>query len=266
MSPGPYLIGHPGHPPAPPGGWPKVSLHTVLVAVRCWWHIAAPIGLLLAGGAGVVVYYTTKPTYTASTWIEIRNRPVQLLANNQSDDPVRFVANQIELMRSPPVLEPVIGLPAVRSAPEFDAEPDPLLYLRDHLQVRALGGSDYFVIEFKSEDPAKAALIVDEVAKSYLALHERHDSKVGELTIELLQEQQRHQEGEVKRLRDRLQALSKQLTGKEAFPVQGKQEEHLAARSRFSDLQSQLLSAEVEQLALEAQIKAENELFLTEIG
>jgi capsular exopolysaccharide synthesis family protein len=258
-----YPAGYGLAPPAPSSGLPQISLHTLLIALRCWWHIVLPMGLLLAGGAAVIVFYTTKPTYTASTWIEIRNRPLPVFQNSPGDDSQRFVANQIELMRSPPVIEPVIALAAVRSAPEFVGEDDPVLYLRNHLKIRPLGGSDYFVIEFTSKSPAKAALIVDEVAKSYLALHERHDSKVGELTIELLQEQGRHQESEVKRLRDRLQELSKQLTGKDAFPLQGK-DERLPTHGRFQQLDSQLLNAEIELLTAEAEYKAENELLLKE--
>jgi len=222
------------------------------------------MGLLLSAGAAVIVFYVTKPTYTASTWIEIRNRPLRVFENGSySDDPQRFVANQIELMRSPPVLEPVIALAAVRSAPEFVGEEDPVLYLRNHLRVRAQGGSDYFVIEFTSQDSVKAALIVDEVAKSYFALHERHDSKVGELTIDLLQEQGRHQEGEVKRLRDRVDALTKQLTGEEAFAVQGKNEKQVVNTLQLQ-LESQLIAAEFEQMTAELEIKAENDVFLKE--
>jgi polysaccharide biosynthesis transport protein len=258
-----YPAGYGPGPPAPSSGFPQISLHTLLIALRCWWHIALPMGLLLAGGAAVIVFYTTKPTYTASTWIEIRQRPVSLLPGTGGEDSQRFVANQIELMRSPPVLEPVIALAAVRSAPEFRDQEDPVLYLRNHLQVRSQGGSDYFVIEFTSQDPAKAALIADEVAKAYLALHERHDSRVAELTIELLQEQGRHQEGEVKRLRERVDELSKQVAGEEASPAQGENEKQFGNNMQ-QQLESQLLAAEIDQLTAEAEIKAENDLFLKE--
>src|SRR5437868_11650816 len=99
-------------------GASQFDLHTVLIALRCWTHLALPIGLLMAGGAAVVMYYITPPAYTASTWLLIRERPVILVQNAFMDDPRKFVENQIELLRSPPVLEPVAADPGVATTPE----------------------------------------------------------------------------------------------------------------------------------------------------
>lgn len=254
-----------GHPAAAPAGTglPQFSLHTVLSAWRCWWHIALPLGLVLAAGAAVTVFYVTEPTFTASTWLELLDQGPMLLKDVRLDDPRKFVANQIELMRSPPVLDPVVTIKDIRSAPELVDEEDPGLYLRNHLRIRPLGGSDLFVIEFTSTDPVKATRIVNEVAKSYLALQERRDSKVRDAMIESLQTLQRGRQTDIETIRKGLKERTKLLTGKEAFPVSGP-EMPVQARSKFQELENQLLDAQVNQLTLEAEIKAESDLFLKE--
>ena len=246
-----------------PTGLPQISIHTVLVALRCWWHIALPMGLLLAAGAATVVYYITKPTYTASVWIEIAP-PMKLIPGSVGEDSQRYVANQTELMRSPPVLEPVIALPAVRSAPELRDQEDPVRYLRDKLQIRPLGSSDFFVIAFRSEDAAKAALIVDEVAKSYLNLYQKHDSRVAGMTIEILTEQAKEQFGEVQLFRDKVDDLTKQLTGDDAVLPPIDENDKQLAESMHQQLEKQLLNAKVELFATTAELTAEEKFFQQE--
>ncbi len=66
MSTGHYEMPRLAGPTSSSGGAAVFSVHTVLIAVRCWWHIALPLGLLLAAAAAVVVYYVSAPTYTGS--------------------------------------------------------------------------------------------------------------------------------------------------------------------------------------------------------
>jgi len=241
------------------GGSPQFQLRTALVAIRCWWHVALPIGLLLAAAVSGGLYAWTKPTYTASRWMLIMERPPSLLHGQSVDDSRRFVSNQIELLRSPLVLEPILSDPAVASTPELANEIDPVLYLRTKLRIKALGQSEYFEIAFTSRSAEKAALIVDKVAEEYFALQQKQQNQSSQRTIELLQQQQIAQQQEVKQLRKRLQDLSKQLFGKDAFPLQP--EERKPASDPLADLESQLVRAEVEQAALTAHIQAEQEQF-----
>jgi uncharacterized protein involved in exopolysaccharide biosynthesis len=213
-----------GAAPQPGSGFPQFNMHTVLIALRCWWHLALPMGLLLAAGAAVIIYYISVPTYTAEAHLEIRPKGT-LLQNLTRDGADKFVANQLQLLRSPPVLEPVTAITQVGSTPELLEEEDKVGYLRNNLKIQSQAGSDYFVIKFTSRDPAKAALIVNEVVKSYIAFQARHDSRVGEITIELLQDQAATQPtGEVADLRKNVEELTRQSTVKKHF--------RLARRSR----------------------------------
>ena len=247
---------------ANPSGLPKFNLHTVLSALRCWWHIALPLGLVLGSCAAVAVFYTSTPVYTASVWLEIKERPPVLLQNAVPDDPRKFVANQVELIRSPLVLDPVIAIREVRSAPELIDEEDPALYLRSHLAIQPRGGSDIFVIEFTSEEPVKASLIVNEVAKSYLAWQQRHDQKVHDRMIDVLLGQQKSRQDEIEQIRGRLQTKTQQLTGKPAFPAH--RETRPDRGSKFEELERKLLAEQVSEVEMKAKLQAEQEILKNE--
>src|ERR1044072_3708956 len=91
-------------PTAEAAGKPPINVQTVISAARCWWHIALPVGLLLATAASVVVYYLTPPKYTAQAWLYIREQRPILVTNALQEDPRKFRFNQIKLMKSPPIL------------------------------------------------------------------------------------------------------------------------------------------------------------------
>src|SRR5262245_8225172 len=189
MSPGNYDPRHLAKPAE--ASLPPFSIHTVLLAARCWWHIALPMGLLMASAAAVVVYYMSTPTYTAQAWVMIKARPPVIIRDVSLDDPQKFVQNQIELMKSPLVMGPVSSDSGVANTPELVNEPDRAQYLRTHVRVKNQGGSDFFTLEFSSQSPEKAALVVNRVAQEYSALQDKYEKKLNNMTIERLRDQQR---------------------------------------------------------------------------
>jgi len=240
---------------------PNFSVHTVFVAIRCWWHIALPLGLLLGSAAAVVVYYNAKQSYTAQAWVMIKDVSPFILQQVSPQNSQKFVLNQIELMKSPLVLGPVIGDLAVASAPELANHPDPVQYLRDNLRIRSLGGSEYYVIEFTSTSPEKASLIVNRVAQEYRGLQDQHEKQLNYLTITNLQKQQLLHHQDVKRMRANLQELSRKILNQDAFAPRV---ERAPVRNPLADLESQSMAADVEQAFNKATIESEEELFRRE--
>ena len=234
----------------------------MLAAVRYWWRLAVPTALVLAVAAAAVVVYVSKPQYTAASWLIIREKPEYLLNPHVMDDPRKFVQNQLELMRSPPVVDPVANQPDVFATPEL-AIGDPAERLRRLLKVRSQGQSDFFVIEFTSESPQKAALIVNEVAKAYLLLQDRDLSQRMEATISRLERQRADQQQLIERLRDQVQDKTKTLTGVDPFAA--KASAQLSLQDSLSPLQSQIVDAEIEHAITAAQVEAEEEILKKEV-
>ncbi|HEY2894542.1 MAG TPA: hypothetical protein VGJ16_10030, partial [Pirellulales bacterium] len=238
----------------------QFNIYMVLVAIRCWWHIALPVGLLLATASAVVVFYLTPPKYTAQAWLYIREQRPILVTNAIQEDPRKFRFNQIELMKSPPILGPVTSNPIVANTPELAAEADPVQYLRRSLKIRTLGESDYYLVEFTSKAPDKAKEIVNRVADEYYGLSERHESKLTQDMIGKLIEHQIEQQQHVENLRSRVEKLAKEVGAKEGA-VAEKKPRSADVESPMAGLRTQLLSRQLEQVIKGAELEAAQKLY-----
>src|SRR5262245_15893738 len=231
-------------------------MQTVLVALRCWWQITTPIGLLLAVLAGAIVFVVTKPTCAGSAWLIIKGNRESLLERDSQirDDSARFVANQIELIKSPPIIDPVASNPAVVRTPEIAKETDPAQAISRQVKIRPLSKSDFFVIEFTSVVPKQSALVANEIAKSYFAHQSRDATYRTSTLIRLLEDQLTAQQAKVEDLRNRWRQMAKTTTGIDPFAVKPTAP-GTPVHNPNADLQAQLLKVQLEQLTLEVQIK-----------
>jgi succinoglycan biosynthesis transport protein ExoP len=243
------------HDESPAGA---IDMQVILGALQYWWKFAVPVAVVLSLLAVGLVLLFAKPKYTASTWLIIREKPEYLLNPHVMEDPRKFVLNQMELLRSPPVIDPVANKPEVFAAPEL-ASGDPAERLRRLLKVRAQGQSDFFVIEFTSEIPEKAALVVNEVANNYLLLQDRDLSKRMEATITRLEKQRADQQQLIERLRDQVQEKTKTLTGVDPYATKSPGTQ-IGIQDSLSPLQGQIVDAEIEHAMMAAQVGAEEEL------
>lgn len=241
----------------------SLDVNVVLSAIQYWWRIAAPLAIVLGAVAAGVVAYVSQPQYTAAAWLIIREKPEYLLNPQVMEDPRKFVQNQMELMRSPPVVDPVANKPEVFAAPEL-AVGDPAERLRKLLKVRSQGQSDFFVIEFTSASPQKAALIVNEVAKAYLLLQDRDLSRRMETTISRLEKQRADQQQLIERLRDQVQEKTKTLTGVDPFSTKSMGTQ-IGLIDSLSPLQAQIVTAEIDHAMATAQVEAEEELLKKQV-
>src|SRR5262245_55390905 len=244
-------------------GSQKEFLHVVLVALRRWCKIAVPIGLLLAMAAMATMVMVVKPRYTAATWIEIRERPEAILSSGGGEDARKYVQNQLELLRSPIVIDRVTANPQVAETPELADKRDPSQTLRSSLRIRPMGQSDYFVIEFTSLAPEKAALVANEVAAAYLDIQDRHDSQRTQKLIDLLKQQQANQQQIVQTHRDNVRVLALDRTGRDPFATDDPKG-RIQLRNPLADVQTQLINYEAQQIQLQAEIQSFEEMLSRE--
>ena len=70
-----YQIVHPNYPqPESAGTGSQFNVGTVLNALRYWWKVVTPIGLMLAAAVTTAICYQHKPLYTAEAWLMIKDR------------------------------------------------------------------------------------------------------------------------------------------------------------------------------------------------
>ena len=234
-----------------------VTPQFVLHVLRTWWKIATPTGLLLAGIAVGIVWWTFEPQYAATTWLRIKSQqPWLAFAPSQSEQTAgdRFVETQFEMIRSPLVLAPVISQPEAAKVPELQGEGDPAGWLARNIKVSTVGRSELFEISLACANANDSRWIVNAVAHEYLLLLGEDESERSREVINLLQDEKSGCEDEVKRLRNNLRELTKQTTGEDPFsavPTTNPNLDHPLA-----DLNSRMITAEVEEMILTASIEA----------
>lgn len=241
-----------------PGGF---SYHTVLSALRCWWKIVVPISVICGGVAAATILLLHKPMYTSEAWVMIRPDPEHLLTETRANSQ-KFIQNQIQIIRSRRLLEPLIGKPEIVTTPELQrAQTELTVALAKLVSVKPVGQSDMYAVTFTSESAQKAHLIVDSVVEAYLKHNEQEEGKLGERLVESLSKQATKRHDELKLLRDKVKTTAKLLTGVDPFRAgSGKNEqEENKSQNPFADLQSEIVRLQVEQDVLTATISAEEQ-------
>lgn len=207
----PGYPGYPGYasqPSGPEGGQWQINATLVVGALRRWWPIALPVALMLAAGINAFLWLTFEPQYKAFTRVRFKARPEAVLGQWRSGaEADEFVANQMAILTSDMVLEPVLKHPDIARLPEIQQASDPVAYLAGGLDVSSIGRSEYYEISFTGPDPRHAALIATEVTRSYLAVYNDVEDQQVQNLVRILTQEKERRERQVERLENQLREL-----------------------------------------------------------
>jgi capsular exopolysaccharide synthesis family protein len=242
---------------SPPRNGEKYSgLFFALHVMRRWWPIIAPVGLLLGAGGSAAAWLLFEPRYEAAAWLKIDER-VPYLAFEQKDDDSRsklFFQTQIEMIRSPLVLGAVVQRPEIAQLPDIRRSSDSIAWLAGRVKVLTVGDSELFKIIYSSNNPEAAAAIVNAVTESYFKLRDESEAERTQKVVDLLEKEKTARLKEVIRMRQDLSDMARQLTGRETYTA--KPENDAIRKSALADLQTRLVTAQVEEAVLAARVEA----------
>ena len=174
--------------PAPVGDT-ALSHKFILWVFTQWWTIVIPLGLFLATAAGAVVIYFYIPTYQATALLMIEeNGPFIAFSRDNAGQSQKYVETQLELLRSPVVLQPVLGRTEIGSLKELIASEDDVRYLRDHMSIRQVGKSELYNITYDSASPQAAADVVNAVVAEYMKIYSTDEFQRSQRVIDILEE------------------------------------------------------------------------------
>jgi len=234
----------------------------VLNALRQWWKLAVPLGLLLGGGAAAVVWALFKPQYEAESWIRIREIRPALVFPLEDSQSKQFVATQQEMLRSPEVLLPVLSRPEIARLPavvQLQREGrDKVAGLSDLLLLSQVGKSEFLRVAFRDSNAEHAAQIVNAVVEEYFKLLNQEDARQVSRVVELLERERDNRKVQVEARREEIRQKVIATTGKDPFLTL--QEPETPRAHPLGELQAKLISAEVEREVLEAQLQAYQEM------
>jgi len=229
---------------------PRRILHAILY----WWKAALPAGVVLALVGAAVVLATFEKQYEASRWVRIEQRaPFVAFPLKDDDRTDAYVETQVELLRSPKVLQAVMVVPGVAQVREIAEQRDPVRWLQSQIRVKGVGKSELHTVSFQCSDPAAAALVVNAVMDSYFNLCKGEEARRVSDILEVLETEETSLAQTVTRLRGEANTLAKSLTGKDLFLALP---EKVSDRSRtFTDSETRLMAAQMEVTMLDAELK-----------
>jgi len=238
----------------------------VFNALRFWWKWTVPTAVLLALGAGAVVFWTFEPKYEAVALLQIRDTtPFLAFAPEREErgSEKRFVRTQIELLRSQLVLGPALASSKIRLIPEIVDEKDRIRALAEYVKVSSLGDSELYRVAVASSDPQAATATVNAVVGAYLQLHDQDEASRQQEVIKLLDEETANRRMQVQRARKKLleSVGNAGLSGAALLTENGP---HLT-RHPIADLRERLTAAEVEKEVTAARLEAARKLVPTDV-
>jgi capsular exopolysaccharide synthesis family protein len=268
MAPEMTLAKRPNYPAATEKSAPNVlSVGFVWNTFKHWWRIIIPTALVLTVAANAIVFAMHVPQYKAFTRLRIREAPDGILTNKGSRMG-HFVANQLTILRSDMVLEPVLALEEISRIPELAQSRDQVATLADKLKVSMVGKSEFYEISYTSPVPKDAQAIVTAVTKSYLGLFSDVEDRRRSDLLKLLQDEKTKREGQVEQLESRLRQLARTAGGQLGTPLPpsinvqpGTVMSNLSPTGngqlspQFNSIQAQRAAADVDLLIVRNQIK-----------
>jgi polysaccharide biosynthesis transport protein len=226
-------------------------------ALRQWWKLALPLGLLLAVGAGAAVLFTFQPTFKATAWLQIKEQPDYLAFRSENN--YRFVQNQVELLRSPLVLERVLAT-EVGKLPEVAKQSAQIEWLQRCLMARNVGGSDLFELSFTCPNADGAAKIVNAIVQVYYEVSQHNTVEQTQNVIKLLKRELEVRRTEVEQQREAVRNLTKAITGKDPYAT-NRSQDTIVLHSPLAALQERLATTEVDREMASAKLKVLQESF-----
>ncbi len=221
-----------------------------------WWYIAIPTGVLLACFAAALVFFSFVPVYRATSVIQIASR-APYIAYEAEEAPLtteEFVETQVELLRSPIVLELVLANPEISALPTFEEQSNPVEWMVGRVKINQVGNSELYHVSIDDAQAEVSAMLVNKVIDAYFDVRNRDDHSRTDRVVQLLQEEKQQRALEVQRLREQVRTLSKETVGRDPFtdlplgPSDG--------RHPLQTLQEQVTRAEVDRKLLEVEIQA----------
>ncbi len=182
-------------------GGAALSLSFVKSAFRRWWKLCLPIGLVLAVGCSLAVFFLKKPEYQSDAWLQILSvKPTLAFQAGSLENRAamsRFRSTQAQLIKSPVILHPVLDKLDVEHMDELPPHRDQQIeWLREKINVASPSDSELFIVSYTSPTPEMAQSVVKEVVTEYM--NYKRDVERGQRDAELLrileEEQEKHRQ------------------------------------------------------------------------
>ncbi len=240
---------------APPNLHKAATPGELLKSLRRCWPVAVPVGLALAALLGAAAWVGRPEKVTSFALVRIAANPERILSDNQSMDfSGGYARTQMAMMRSRPVLRDAISSEKVRQLPVLTRQGDPVEWLEKELKVDRVEGTEIVRLSLTSrEDGSDFAPILNAVLESYLESLRKTEYADQLARLNELQKASAEADEKLRRLRESLQGLTRDLKGGDATVAGYKQR---AIIEEYSAMKKELAGTDARRRELEVKINS----------
>jgi capsular exopolysaccharide synthesis family protein len=162
------------------------------------WIVLAALVLSLA--AAFMYLAQATPIFTGTSRIYIEQGGPEIVKGIESvtTQSKNYLYTQAELLKSTPVLAPVLQKPEVTRMKIFQKVDDPIVFLKKKgLEVSVGKKNDIITISSDSPEPVEAAELVNAVVDSYVTYHSTHQRGTAADALKILQKEKTKREAEL---------------------------------------------------------------------
>jgi capsular exopolysaccharide synthesis family protein len=225
-----------------------------LHAFRRRWLLASSIGVLCAALAGPAVWLSHTPRYTASSLLHVAStqRPILFTTADRGTDFNVYKNTQLQYLRSRFVLIAALRQQPVAKLPTVQAEPDPVAWLAERVQVYFPGEAEVMQVSLSGENREEVAALVNAVVDAYMAEVVDVEQKQRQQRLDDLDRLYTDTESQLRNRRTELRQLVSQLGTGDSQTLTLKQQIML---QQFSAFRSELVSTQFRLMRLNGEFK-----------
>lgn len=238
---------------------PSISLSFVTAAIRRWWKICLPVGLILGAGVALATWFLMEPEYESAAWLLIHSSKPFLVEPGAGGmgEGARFRGTQAQLIQNPVVLNPVLNLLTPQELSVMpQARDQQLQWMKERIVVASPQESELFMISFRANDPKMAKNVVTLIVGEYLRYRREVDrvEKETEIIRGLDEEETKHKNA-VKLIQGEIQNLYAEVFPGQEAQVFDERGSGFVQSNPLALLESKKLDAMMEKAIMQRELR-----------
>jgi capsular exopolysaccharide synthesis family protein len=240
-----------------------VDFMRVWHAVRRRWMIATTVGLALAMMAAPLAWFLLPRGYEAVAWLRVRSNPGTFTGGGGGSDYEQYRKTQLQLIKSPFVLNSALRRPGIAGLVLIKEEKDPVDWLTRYLQVSAPSESEVVQVRLRGSNAREVTQVVNAVTQAYLTDVVNKEKTERLARRDMLERKYKENMAEVRNRMETFNNLARSLGTRDSSEVGTQRSlllDHLGTlRAQLTQLQRDLVQIDTELAILEATPKVDGD-------
>ena len=235
----------------------------VVHAIRRRWLSATGLGLALAAAAAPVAWFSVPPSYEAVSWLRVRSNPGTFSGMAGTGEYDQYRKTQLQLIKSPFVLNAALRRPGIANLESFRDVPDPVEFLTDKIQVSTPAESEVLQVRLFGRNPRDVQQIVNAVTQAYLTdvVNKEKTERLGRR--DMLEQKYKENMAEVRTRLETFNNLARSLGSRDSAEVATQRSlllDHLGTlRAKLTQLQRDVVQIDTELALIDATKRLQQE-------